>query len=104
MPLSTIVAFRGGGGILVFRGVIVLLAIIGLATFGGAQQMSSVTRSDLAPTGILRVGINFGNALLANKNASGTPGGIAVDLARELARRAGVGMDIVSYDTAGRMA
>src|SRR2546428_11059268 len=60
--------------------------------------------SELAPMGKLRAGINFGNALLANKDASGTPGGIAVDLARELARRAGVPMDIVSYETAGRMA
>ena len=54
--------------------------------------------------GKLRVGINFGNALLASRDAGGTPGGIAVDLARELARRVGVAMDLVSYDSAGRMA
>ena len=66
--------------------------------------MRQAGRSELAPTGRLRVGINFGNALLANKDAGGMPHGIAVDLARDLARRAGVPMDIVSYDTAGRMA
>jgi len=60
--------------------------------------------SELAPMGKLRVGINFGNALLANKDALGTPGGIAVDLARELTRRAGLPMELVSYETAGRMA
>src|SRR5438132_1186247 len=82
----------------------VLLGILGLAFPGGGQQMSSAARSELAPTGRLRVGINFGNALLATKDARGVPGGIAVDLAQELARRAGVPMDIVSYDAAGRMA
>jgi polar amino acid transport system substrate-binding protein len=60
--------------------------------------------SELAPMGKLRVGINFGNALLANKDALGTPGGIAVDLARELTRRVGLPMELVSYETAGRMA
>lgn len=52
----------------------------------------------------MRVGINFGNALLTGKDESGSPRGIAVDLARELTRRAGVSMDIVSYDSAGKMA
>ncbi len=60
--------------------------------------------SELAPMGKLRVGINFGNALLANKDARGTPGGIAVDLARELTRRVGLPVELVSYETAGRMA
>lgn len=66
--------------------------------------MSSFARSELAPTGRLRVGINFGNALLAGKDANGAPGGVAVELAQELARRAGVPMDIVGYESAGRMA
>jgi len=60
--------------------------------------------SELAPMGKLRVGINFGNALLANKDTLGTPGGIAVDLGRELTRRVGLPMELVSYETAGRMA
>src|SRR5207244_8227432 len=60
--------------------------------------------SELAPMGKLRVGINFGNALLTNKDDRGTPGGIAVDLAHELTRRVGLPMELVSYDTAGHMA
>jgi polar amino acid transport system substrate-binding protein len=61
--------------------------------------------SELAPTGRLRVGINFGNALLTNRDTGGgAPGGIAVDLAHELTRRAGVPMELVSYNTAGAMA
>jgi polar amino acid transport system substrate-binding protein len=83
---------------------IALLAIIALAPAGGAQQMTPAARSELTPTGRLRVGINFGNALLTRKDVNGTPGGIAVDLAQELARRVGAAMEIVSYDSAGRMA
>jgi polar amino acid transport system substrate-binding protein len=82
----------------------VWLVLIGTALPGGAQQMSSAARSDLAPTGKLRVGINFGNALLTSKGPGGIQGGIAVDLARELARRVGVPIEIISYDQAGRMA
>ena len=72
-----------------------------LATSVAAMQIPSNARADLAPSGKLRVGINFGNALLTSKNAKGEPGGIAVDLARELAKRAGVPLEIVSYDSAG---
>src|SRR4026208_944349 len=51
-----------------------------------------------------RIGINFGNALLTSRDADGSPRGIAVDLARELARRAGASLELVSYESAGRMA
>lgn len=87
-----------------FRLAIVLLSVIGLAEPGEAQQMTSNIRSDLASSGRLRVGINFGNALLTRRDSAGIPGGIAVDLAQELARRLDVPMDIVSYESAGKMA
>jgi polar amino acid transport system substrate-binding protein len=51
-----------------------------------------------------RIGINFGNALLTSRDADGSPRGIAVDLAHELARRAGASLELVSYESAGRMA
>ncbi len=66
--------------------------------------MSSTARSELAPMGKVRVGINFGNALLTTRDARGAPAGIAVDLAKELARRVGLPMEIVSYENAGGMA
>ena len=66
--------------------------------------MSSHLHSDVAPSGKIRAGINFGNALLANRDADGAPRGIAVDLAQELARRLDVPLEIVSYATAGKMA
>src|SRR5690349_5561518 len=70
----------------------------------GYSTMSSTPQSELAPSGTLRVGINFGNTLLANRDKEGNPRGIALDLAHELARRAGIPLEMVSYGTAGRMA
>ena len=60
--------------------------------------------AELAPTGKLRAGINFQNTLLTSKSAAGEPGGVAVELARELARRLGVPLEIISYDSAGATA
>src|SRR5205809_4923548 len=63
----------------------------------------SAAVSDLAPTGKLRAAINFGNPVLAGRDAACEPCGISVDLARELARRLGVAMGIVPYDAAGKV-
>ncbi|HEY9447803.1 MAG TPA: ABC transporter substrate-binding protein [Burkholderiales bacterium] len=60
---------------------------------------------DLAPTGKLRVGINFGNFLLTAKDSvTGEGRGIAVDLGRELASRLGVPVEIVGYPSPGELA
>ena len=68
-------------------------------------QISPAARSDLAPTGKLRVGINYGNILLATRDpVSGDLRGVAVDLAQELGRRVGVPIELVGYDAAGKMA
>jgi polar amino acid transport system substrate-binding protein len=64
----------------------------------------SAARAELTPMGPLRVGINFGNTVLANKDVNGAPVGIAPDLARELARRLNVQVEFVTYEAAGRMA
>ncbi|MFI4972677.1 MAG: ABC transporter substrate-binding protein, partial [Hyphomicrobiales bacterium] len=59
---------------------------------------------DLAPTGKLRAAINLGNSVLAQKDeASGQPKGITPDLARELGRRLGVPVELVTYDAAGKV-
>ena len=66
---------------------------------------SPAARSELAPTGKLRVGINYGNFLLVSKDpASGGYRGIAVDLGRELGRRLDVPVDLVAFETAGKLA
>jgi len=66
---------------------------------------SADSRSDLAPTGTLRVGINRGNFLVVTQDpASGELRGIAVDLAQELGRRAGLPVEFIAYASAGKMA
>jgi polar amino acid transport system substrate-binding protein len=61
-------------------------------------------RSNLAPTGRLRVGINYGNPVLATRNrASGDLQGVAVDLARELGRRLDLPVELVGFESAGQM-
>ncbi len=68
-------------------------------------RIPAAARSDLAPTGKLRVGINQGNFLVVTKDpASGELRGIAVDLARELGRRAGLPVEFIAYASAGKMA
>jgi polar amino acid transport system substrate-binding protein len=60
--------------------------------------------AQLAPGGKLRAAINFGNSVLAQKDpATGEPRGITPDLARELGRRLGVPVELVTYDAAGKV-
>ena len=60
--------------------------------------------SDLAPTGKLRAAINFGNPVLAGRDAvTAEPCGISVDLAQEFARRLGVAIEFVPFDGAGKV-
>ncbi|GGD82862.1 ABC transporter substrate-binding protein [Caballeronia grimmiae] len=57
----------------------------------------------IAPEGKLRASINLGNPILANKRAeTGEPFGVSIDLAREFARRLGVDMELVVFDTASK--
>ena len=59
---------------------------------------------NLAPTGKLRAAINLGNPVLAQKDpAGGEPKGVTADLARELAKRAGVPLEFVTFDAAGKV-
>jgi polar amino acid transport system substrate-binding protein len=59
---------------------------------------------DLAPTGNLRVGINYGNPVLATRDPnSGQLTGVAVDLARELGRRTELPVELVGFESAGKM-
>jgi polar amino acid transport system substrate-binding protein len=62
-------------------------------------------KKELAPSGTLRVGLNYGNFLLVLKDApDGTPRGIAPDLGRELGKRLGVPVEFVRFDAAGKLA
>src|SRR5262252_1189933 len=69
-----------------------------------ADGTSSDVVAELAPTGRLRAAINFGNSVLAQEDpAGGPPRGVSAELARELARRLGVGIDYVTFDAAGKV-
>src|SRR5215467_10099744 len=71
---------------------------------GGKFVISPSLRSDLAPTGTLRVGINYGNPVLATQvMPSGELRGVAVDLATEVATRTALPVKLVGYDSAGKM-
>ena len=67
-------------------------------------DITAAVRNDLAPTGKVRAGINYGNFILAQKDkATGESRGVAVDLASELGRRLGVPVEIVAYDSVAVM-
>src|SRR5438445_764570 len=86
-----------------FRLAIVLVLV--LSACATTPQPPSAARSELAPTGKLRVGINVQNFLLVNKERSGGEySGIAVILGRELGKRLGVPVEFVAFDTAGKLA
>jgi len=78
----------------------VLLAISLLGACAGAPALSPLVVEDLAPTGKLRAVINYGNPILAKKDAAGQPFGVSVDLARELARRLGVQVELITVPAA----
>ena len=62
-------------------------------------------RSELAPTGTLRAGLNRSNFLLVAKDSPAeNPRGVAVDMARELARRLGVAVSFLNFESPGKMA
>ncbi|HYH42252.1 MAG TPA: ABC transporter substrate-binding protein [Burkholderiales bacterium] len=68
-------------------------------------EASPAVRSEIAPTGTLRVGVNMSNFLLTRTDeATGKPAGLAVDLGRELAKRLGLPVEIIPYPNPGALA
>ena len=87
------------------RVAVAVLGVFVLTSSAVASDVSPRVRSELAPTGKLRVGINYGNFLLVTVGSRGAEArGVAPDLARELGRRLGVTVEFVGFDTAGAMA
>jgi len=75
-----------------------------LFTLTGCASVPQSAISDLAPSGTLRAAINVGNPILAARGpAGGDPTGVSVDLARELARRLGVPVQLIVFDAAGKV-
>lgn len=75
-----------------------------LASCATAPQVSPAARTELASTGKLRAGINYGNPLFATRDPkTGEASGIAIDLAREFGRRLGVPVELVGYNSGGQL-
>lgn len=69
-----------------------------------AQTPPAGVAASLAPSGTLRVAINFGNPVLAQPDpATGTPRGVSAELAAELGRRLALPIRFVTFDSAGKV-
>src|SRR5689334_20241555 len=70
-----------------------------------AVTPNSAVISELAPNGVLRAGINLSNFLLVTgRAANGDPQGIAPDMAGEIAARLGVPLQLIPYESPGKLA
>jgi polar amino acid transport system substrate-binding protein len=67
--------------------------------------MSPEIVAELAPTGVLRAGINLSNFLLVTgRSPAGDPTGVSPDVAGEVARRLGVPIKYVPFKSPGELA
>ena len=67
--------------------------------------MSDQARAELAPTGVLRAGINLSNFLLVTgRSATAEPEGVSPDVAREIATSLGVPVHYVTFKSPGELA
>ena len=83
-------------------GLLAATALLASVPAAEAQAPSPAAIKDLAPTGRLRAAINLGNSVLA-QGTPDAPRGLSVDLARELARRTGLALDLVAFEAAGKV-
>ena len=80
------------------------VALSSMAACSTSPAAPDAARTQLAPTGKLRAGMNLSNTLFTGKDASGELHGVSVDLMRELASRLGVPVEFVVYPTPGEVA
>src|SRR5687767_11090688 len=104
MTVQSVCQERSDGRQVMLR-LLQILAVILFASDAAAQAVSPQLVKEMAPEGRLRAAINFGNPVLAQKDATtGEPRGISADLSRELARRLGVPVEFVLFEAAGKVA
>ena len=63
---------------------------------------TKAARAELTRGGTLRAAINYGNSVLATRGMDGTPHGVSVDIAGELARQLMVPVSLVPYPSAAQ--
>jgi polar amino acid transport system substrate-binding protein len=80
-------------------------ALIFLASCAMNPSVPENVRAEMAPGGVLRASVNYGNPVIAQRNPEGgAPRGVGPELARELAKRLGARIEYVEFDTAGKIA
>ncbi|HTI67338.1 MAG TPA: transporter substrate-binding domain-containing protein [Caulobacteraceae bacterium] len=91
--------------ILGLTGAVVLGRKAAAATAGGSQMtgVDPAVVAELAPSGRLRAAINLANVVLAQRDPVAGAKGVSVDLARELGRRLGTPVDLITYEEAGKV-
>ncbi|TWO64991.1 ABC transporter substrate-binding protein [Caenimonas sedimenti] len=79
-----------------------VLLLAGCASTSSSPSAAAAA-AELSSTGKLRAAINFGNPILANRGPGGEPVGVSIDLAREAARRLGIPVELVLFNSAGNV-
>ena len=66
--------------------------------------MNDKAKAELAPTGVLRAGINLSNFLLVtSRAANGDPEGVSPDMARAIANELGVPLKLIPFKSPGEL-
>ena len=103
MPKSTTTKIRRAIVSLTMAAAVLLCGCSGMTSPPGTLP-SQAARAELAPSGTLRAAINFGNPILATRDGTtGEARGVSVDLARELGKRLGIPVELVTYTAAGKV-
>ena len=88
-----------------FRYLSFIAALLAVASCAMTPPVPENVRAEMAPGGVLRVGINLGNPTVVQKAQAGAElRGVGPGLARELAKRLGARPEFVTYDSAAKMA
>ena len=82
---------------------LLILAAMTAAVLAACATRPAPPVAELAPSGRLRAAINFGNPILAVRAADGSPRGVSVDLSNELGKRLGVPVELVTFNSAGKV-
>jgi polar amino acid transport system substrate-binding protein len=98
--MNALHSFHRGAGL----AAALLFLIAMTSAWAAAPTAPPAARSELAPTGKLRVGLLVRNTSYVTKDGPATEmQGVAVDLARELAKQLGVTLEPVRYDAVSKM-
>lgn len=85
------------------RAALALFVAALAASCAAPPAIPDAVYKSLVPKGKLRASVNLGNPVLAYRDTKGEPAGVSVDLSREMATRLGVPLELVVYESAGKV-